>query len=92
MLQMVPVGSFVIVRFQMTQQTNRMRKFIGKIEEVQNGKFLGNFLRPAVTKQNAGYVFKYPVKPDKASFSGIQIEKVLPSPASTFWSVWTSPV
>lgn len=76
----VKVGQWVIVRFKMSQQAGRTRKFIGQIDGVQNGKLIGNFVRPASTKKNFGYVYKFPEKLDKTSFSFLQVEKILLNP------------
>ncbi len=51
------IGNWVVVKFEMSEQKNRMRKFIGQIDAIDTaGKFMGNFVRPAVSKTNVGYV------------------------------------
>lgn len=58
----VEIEQWVVVSFKMAEQDNNRQKFIGKIIDVKNGKFVGDFLRSATTKNNSVYVFKFPEK------------------------------
>ena len=63
-----------MVNFEMEEKADQFRNFIGKIiKQKSNDEFVGNFLRPAPSKQFKGYVYKYPDRKDESSFEKSQI-------------------
>lgn len=62
------IDNWIVVNFQMCEQVNRTRKFIGKIDAVDTeGKFMVDFLRAASSETHVGDVYKYPEKIFQAS-------------------------
>lgn len=54
--------------------------YIAKFVKVKSGKMYGNFLRPTVTKNYNGFVYKYPNVVDVYPFYFNQIKKKLIPP------------
>lgn len=75
----VSIKDWVVVSYGCTKKKN-YENFIGKILKVKNGKFIGQFLRPATTREHSGFIFNFPAIKDIASFSFSQIKKRLPPP------------
>lgn len=65
---------WVKVRFQMGETS---KKCIGQIQYAKNGKLKGNFLTPAYTFENKGFMYKFPVIPGRSFFKFDQIEKIV---------------
>ncbi len=54
---------------------------MGKIDAIDTaGKFMGDFVRPSVSKTNVGYVYKFLEKKDRTLFSLRQVDKALQDP------------
>ncbi len=73
------IGNWVVVKFQMSEQVNRIGRFIGKIDAIDTeGKFMGDFLRPMTTNKNKYKLCdQISAKKDKTLFSLGQVERVL---------------
>lgn len=60
------------------------RRFIAKIYKVLKGRlygeFIGEFIRPTTSRENNGFVYRYPNVKDRAKVNFDQIKKILPSP------------
>lgn len=70
----ISLGDWLVVSYQ------NMENFVVNFIKVKNGRMIGKFLRPAGTRDSAGFVYKYPIVEDEAAFQFFQVKKVLNPP------------
>lgn len=70
----VNLKDFVVVRFAVGKGTER---FIARVENVENGEFLGNFLRPEYAEKTKNGCFNFLDNADITNFSFCQIESIM---------------
>lgn len=70
----VNLKDFVVVRFAVGKGTKR---FIARVENVENGEFLGNFLRPEYAEKTKNGCFNFLDNADITNFSFYQIESIM---------------
>lgn len=84
-MKKIEVGHWVVVKFEMLKKVGQTRKFIGEVKEKKDDdSFIGEFLRPAATKTNLGFVYRRLESghEDVTSFDQSQIVKILNPPVA----------